>query len=588
MQTEVNEPATERTCEPVAPPPPPGVASPPNVVDATKALQAQPVRSRAGTVSKGKDQKAPAKPQGDGKTTRPATRPDFDPRYWAEKYDIWRVNEKAGCYFMRDPHDGLWMFLAQGQLELWLQSFGLSKGDKSEPVREVERVILWVQAKRKLDTVISLAGHRPGVVKIDTLSILIPKGPELPIPAQGEWDSLRRLLEGMFLLPIDGPEMPHHFQVFVKSVALPQERTLAIWRTLVREIPYADEERGEESTRWVFDQTLVVYSWLKLMLHVLYRRMAGEDVARNGQALIIASRADGGKTLLIGLLKKLLGGRMADVEQWATGKTTFNGDATAAELLRISDAPLSTKMEDRLLLGEFIKHVVAESEHRVHPKGRDASCTLPMIQRLVWAQNDDGDNLRQVPPMKPELRDKVLWVRANSVEMAAPTADLDDYMNFGKSLRSELAAFAWWLMNEFTIPPPMVGNRFGMLGIQEPSLIRELYEDSPGSEFLDLLDAARWTVAGEQVSVWDYVWSRTETARYGEVSDDKRLWTAGHLTLRKVLTSDECNFADDFAVFFKAHKLHRLLGRMEKEVPHRVKRDRNRKKRFWHLIRPPQ
>jgi hypothetical protein len=447
---------------------------------------------------------------------------------------------------------------------------------------------MWVQSKRKLDAVISLAGHRPGVVKIDTLRILIPKGPELLEPVKGEWESLRRLLEGMFFLPLDGPEMPYHFQVFVKGVGLPPEKTVEIWRTLVREIRYADEERGEESTRWVLDQTPVIYSWLKLILEVLYRRMAGEDVARNGQALIIASKPDGGKTLLIGLLKRLLGGRMADVEQFMTGKTTFNGDATAAELLRVSDAPLSTKMEDRLLLGEFIKHVVAESEHRVHPKGKDASCTLPMVQRLVWAHNDDGDNLRQVPPMKPELRDKVLWVRANSVEMAAPTADLDDFMKFGHALRGELAAFAWWLLNEFSIPAPMVGNRFGMLGIQEPSLIRELYEDSPGAEFIELLDAARWTVAGESVNVWDYVYSRTETERYGEVSEDKRVWTAGHLTLQKVLTDEECSMADDFTTFFKMQKLHRLLGRVAKDAPERIKPSRITQKRFWQLIRPLQ
>jgi hypothetical protein len=533
---------------------------------------------------KGKSGTAPATPGGNDRTTRP----DFEADFWAVKLDIWRVNDKGGSYYMRDPYKKEWMCLSESHLERWLQSYGLTKGNSKEPVGEIEQLLLWVQANRKLDMVIGLAGHAPGVVKIDTVRILVPKGPELLVPVKGNWDLLRKLLEGMFWLPLDGPGMPHHFQVFVKGAALSPERTLQIWRTLVRTVPYADPERGEERERWVLDQTPLIYAWLKLALEVLYRRMAGEDVARNGQALIIASKPDGGKTLLIGLLKRLFGGRMADVEQFLTGKTSFNADATASELLRLSDAPLSTKIDDRLLLGEFIKHVVAEYEHRIHPKGKDASYTLPLVQRLIWAHNDDGDNLRQVPPMKPELRDKVLWVRANCVEMTAPTAGLNDYMEFGNALRSQLPAFAWWLLNEFTVPEALIGNRFGMLAVQEPSLIRDLYEDSPSGELLELLDAARWEVAGESVSLWDFVWSRTETARYGEVSDDKRVWTGGHLQLQKMLTDDECSLSQDFASLLKVNKLTRLLGRLRKEEPRRVEPHRSNSKRMWRLMRPPQ
>lgn len=540
-------------------------------------------RKRSGTASKGKDGKGPAKPDANGKTARP----DFDPGHYAEKWDVWRVNEKGGSYFMRDPYQQEWMCLTKTDLEEWLEGFGLEKGDQRQRIKEVERLIQWVQARRKLDMVLSLAGHRPGVVKIDTLRILVPKGPELLEPKEGNWDVLRGLLEGMFHLPIEGPEMPPHFQVFVKGAPLSPERTLEIWRSLVKIVTEPDGE-GDERSRYVFDQTPIVFSWLKLTLEVLYRRMAGEDVARNGQALIIASKPDGGKTLLIGLLKRLLGGRMADVEQFLTGKTPFNNDATSSELLRLSDAPLSVKMEDRLLLGEFIKHVVAETEHRVHPKGKDASYTLPLVQRLVWAHNDDPDNLRQVPPMKPELRDKVLWVRANAVEMTAPTAGLNDYMTFGNALKGQLPALAWWLMNKYQVPAALVGNRFGMLGVQEPSLIRELYEDSPAAEFLELLDAARWEVAGEQLNLWAYVATRTDTEEFGDVDEERRVWTGGHLKLQKLLTGEGCNMASDFVAMFKREKPHRLLGRVEKDVPTRVARDRNKRKRWWKLTRPLQ
>ncbi len=541
-------------------------------------------RKRAGTVTKGADGKGPAKPAGDGRVAQPA----FDPGFYADKWDIWRVNDKGGSYYMRDPYEQKWMCLTESHLVRWLQSFGLEAGDNREPVREVEKILLWVQARRKLNMVMSLAGHRPGVVKIGTLRILVPDGPELLEAVQGEWDVLRKLIEGMFCIPIDGPEMPHHFQVFVKGKSLPAERTLEIWRTLVRQEAFANEEKGEEDFRWVLDQTPIIYSWLKLMLEVLYRRMAGEDVARNGHALIIAGEPDGGKSLLLLLLKRLLGERMADVEQFLTGKTSFNSDATGAEVLRISDAPLSTKMEDRLLLGEFIKHVVAESEHRVHGKGRDASCTLPLVQRLIWLHNADQENLRQVPPMKPELRDKVMWLRANAVAMSAPTSTLNDYMAFGNALKSQLPALAWWLMNEFVVPESLVGGRFGILGVQEPSLIRELYEDSPSAELLELLDAARWEVLAAPVNLWDFVGSRTETEKYGEVSEDGLVWTGGHTQLQKLLTGEGCSMAGDFAAMFKVGKLHRLLGRLKKEEPRRVEQHRTKTARLWRIMRPLQ
>ena len=116
---------------------------PANVVDATKELKEGKEgkakrKSRAGTVSKGKDGKAPARPEGNGETTRP----DFDPGSFAEKWDIWHVNEKGGPYFMRDPYLREWMLLTEGQLERWLQGFGLSKGEKHDPIREVERLIM--------------------------------------------------------------------------------------------------------------------------------------------------------------------------------------------------------------------------------------------------------------------------------------------------------------------------------------------------------------------------------------------------------------------------------------------------------------
>ena len=550
-------------------------------VKASNPPVAKKPRSRAGSVSQGRDGSGPARPTGDGSTVRPA----FDPVYVAEKLDIWRLNEKGGGFMVRSSADNEWMPLTRSELEAELQCIGLAKGDAREPVREVERVIHYVQQHKKVDMVMNLAGYWPGVVKLDTLRVLVRKGPELLEPRPGDFAVLRSMLEGMFMLPLEGPEMPHYFHVFVKSTALPHDRALEIWQSMVRQIEVADDERGEVVVSWVLDQTVLVYSWLFLMLEVMYRRRDGDNVARNGHALIVAGKADGGKSLFMGLLKKMLGGRRANVEQYLTGKTPFNMDAASSEFLGLSDAPLSTRMEDRALLGEFIKETVAEVEHRIHPKGKDASYTVPLIRRLVWAHNDDQDNLRQMPPMKPEVRDKIIWVRANAVAMPMATTELDDYMAFGRKLDEQLPCFVHWLMNEFRIPAALKGGRFGMLGVQEPSLIREMQEDSDPGRFLELLDAARWVSMERELNFWDYIATLGPSGNYS-LGEDGKVWTGGHFTLKEMLVLESCSVWLEFADMFKRHRIDRLLGRLKKDEPGRVEQYRTNASRLWRIICP--
>ena len=550
-------------------------------VKASNPAVAKKPRSRAGSVSQGRDGSGPARPTGDGSTVRPA----FDPVYVAEKLDIWRLNEKGGGFMVRSSADNEWMPLTRSELEAELECIGLAKGDAREPVREVERVIHYVQQHRKVDMVMNLAGYWPGVVKLDTLRVLVRKGPELLEPRPGDFAVLRSMLEGMFMLPLEGPEMPHYFHVFVKSTALPHDRALEIWQSMVRQVEVADDERGEVVVSWVLDQTVLVYSWLFLMLEVMYRRRDGDNVARNGHALIVAGKADGGKSLFMGLLKKMLGGRRANVEQYLTGKTPFNMDAASSEFLGLSDAPLSTRMEDRALLGEFIKETVAEVEHRIHPKGKDASYTVPLIRRLVWAHNDDQDNLRQMPPMKPEVRDKIIWVRANAVAMPMATTELNDYMAFGRKLDEQLPCFVHWLMNKFRIPAALKGGRFGMLGVQEPSLIREMQEDSDPGRFLELLDAARWVSMERELNFWDYIATLGPSGNYS-LGEDGKVWTGGHFTLKEMLVSESCSVWLEFADMFKRHRIDRLLGRLKKDEPGRVEQYRTKVARLWRIICP--
>lgn len=542
-------------------------------------------KKRTGVMAK--DEKGVSKPARNGRVAQP----DFDPGYWADKWQIWWLNERGGGYFMPDPQRGEWMCLTESNLERWLQYYGLAKGNSMEPIRDVERVLLWVQSNRKLDAVLNIAGHRAGVVSVRTLKVLVRKGPNLMPQMPGDWSMLRKMMEGFFHLPIDGPEMPSAFKVYLKGTDRDHKRELAIWKTLIREVEYCEDPAHEYPVvekRWVFDQTPIFYGWLKLALEVYYRRAAGEDVMRNGQGLVIAGKPDGGKSLLQQyIITPLLGGRMAKPDDFLTGSTNFNSELFASEHLAMGDSPLSTKMEDRLRFGEFIKMIVAEQWHRFHPKGRDAMIVNP-VWRLSISINDDQDNLRSLPPIKEGVADKIHLLHANAAEMPMKTTTLDEYRAFGRRLEEELPAFAHWLMNEFQLPECLESGRFGMISIQAPDLMRELFEDSPSGEFLELLDAARWEIMGERVSLWRWVASRADEVKHGDVDDAEAVWTGSAHELKALLTSEECSVSGDIRGMLKMQRIDRILGRLKKEEPLRVEQHRTKTARLWRIARPPQ
>lgn len=538
-------------------------------------------KSRAGTMAPGdKEKKVGARPRGDGKTALPA----FDPGYYAEKANIWWMNDKGGGYYVPDGA-GNWMVLAKRDLELRLvQDYGLGCGTRDNPLGQVERVWLWVQGHRQLDLAMSIAGHSSGVEMIRGNRVLVQRGPDLLDPVKGDWEMLKKMLNGLLRLRLEDGVMPPWFRVYVPGKERDGAVDREVWEALVSE----DDEGG-----WWLDQGVILYSWLKLAMEVYYRRAAGEDVSRNGQALVIAGPPAGGKSLLQQyVITPLLGGRMGKPEGVLTGKTDFNKELFAAEHLAVADAPLSQKMEDRLKLGEFIKLHVAEQWHRYHPKGKDA-IIVPPVWRMSISINDDNDNIRSLPPMKDGVADKIHLLHVQAVAMPMPTTTLDEYALFGKRLKEDLPGMAWWLMKEFEVPAVLQGGRFGMLSFQTPDLMREMYEDSPAGMLMTLLDGARFSLGGVRVDWWTWAAGLDGLAACGVVSQVRLksgahvppVWQGSAAELKEGLCRDECSSCYDARVIFKFHRVEQLLKRLVKEEALRVENYRTAEARLWRIAK---
>jgi hypothetical protein len=366
-------------------------------------------------------------------------------------------------------------------------------------------------------------------------------------------------------------------------------RSREVWEALCQEVEV--EEGGKKVKRWVYDQRPVVYAWLAQRLEILHRRMAGEDVARNAPVLVLAGPPDSYKSFLQGkVLAPLFGNRVAQPEDFLTGNTNFNADLVAAEMLSMGDSPLGTSPDERRMLGEYLKKTIGQADHRLHMKGLDAVGTVYPVWSFVWTINDDKNNLFQLPPMVEGVVDKITMLHVNAVQLPINTDSLDDFTRFGNEILAQLPAFAHFLLKEFKTPEALKGGRWGVVAVQAPELMQEMFEDSPEGAFVDLLDAARFDLAGAPVSLWQWLRTRNEED-YGTVDKQGGAWVGTHRQLRAVLESTACSVAAEVErMFAKGKRLDLMLARLKKEQPDRVAHDRRKVdgvvKRMWTIFCP--
>jgi hypothetical protein len=128
-------------------------------------------------------------------------------------------------------------------------------------------------------------------------------------------------------------------------------------------------------------------------------------------------------------------------------------------------------------------------------------------------------------------------------------------------------------------------GRFGILGVEAPYLMQELFEESKTRLLLYIIDSPHLGVAAEKVNLWRYVKpDRRDALRQsgrGGRRMDRRLGDPERSHMR-----GECSMHREVPDLLKKRWPDMLLARLKKEQPGPVASGRKNNWRFWNIVAP--
>lgn len=420
------------------------------------------------------------------------------------------------------------------------QNFVRVKARDGEQLSEADEVLLHVMQERRLGfSISSLAGYTAGIYD-DPMGerFLVRTSPRLIQPEEGDWETVKAMIDAKLNLSINGQSGP--------------------------------------------DQTHYFHGWMKIALESLLH--GGPGNFRPGQCCIFCGPKDCGKSRIQHqVITAMLGGpgRSADPGPYLFGRTDFNGEMFGAEHLMMEDPASSTKTVDRVYFGEMLKQLVVNDTQRLHRKREDAMTVSPFF-RVTISVNNDPDKMRVLPLLTPDMKDKVHLFMVSSAPLPMPTSSLGEREAFRNAIAKELPAYAWWLLNEFEIAHP--STRFGVREYHHPALAMELFDDTPAAELLQIVDAAELRAGSSDASEVYRLW---DVASHADKEKDE--WEGSALDLERLLLGEGgwvCSVAREAKRLCAHNRIERLLSRLKEDQADRVKQHRTSAERRWVILAP--
>jgi hypothetical protein len=349
--------------------------------------------------------------------------------------------EENFCYvgdskcFCEKRQDEFWDEIQREDLLLRLKDrFSLNaRPESSSTISEVQKAQMYIHDNCHCDcSLTSLAGYRAGLHRIGGERVLLKRHLSIMEPKEGSCAMLQDLMLHMF-----GPD----------------------------QLPYL----------------LTWWQHAYANAHAIYRE--GKDIAEvcsEGLALILCGPPQVGKTFLIGLINRTLGGVFGKPFGAMTGKTLFNGDCARAIHLSNDDETGTRTYEERKAYGQRLKAMISGEAKWIRMLYKDA-ITAPLFQRITYTLNDDRDSFSTFPAISKGVRERVLALLVNATKWPrfASAISREEHNTLSSLLCGELPAQVYHLLHEFQPPRHCLGSSFGCREFIHPDIERKVEQATP-------------------------------------------------------------------------------------------------------------
>ena len=334
--------------------------------------------------------------------------------------------------YWREDDRGSWIKINEGAVRLFVADNGYAKKNDGGVNSEADECVMRIQSEQNVVYAAPLAGFESGEHEMNGKLVLVTESPKFLEPKAGEWPTLNRLFEGMF---VDGE----------------------------------------------IDQRPYFYGWVKSGM-LTFR----SGVWKSSQMLALAGDAGSGKSLTQNLLTVMFGGRSAKPYQVMRGDTTFNSHLFAGEHLVLEDESESVDPRSRRHFAAVMKTLLCAKDQSCHGKNREA-ITLNPLWRMSVSLNDDPERLLVLPPLDDDVRDKIIALKVVKKAMPMNTSTPDEAELFWKTLVGELPAFLAYL-ETWSVPAELADTRYGIRAFQHPEIVEKLNATNSEDRLLELID----------------------------------------------------------------------------------------------------
>lgn len=350
---------------------------------------------------------------------------DVNELYWFSK-------ESGGGVFLLPNGRGGYQSLGGNDLSRHLKICGFDdiredkySGEDSK-ISAIDYLKVWVQQKKNVDFIGSLAGYKVGLKKFGSKLALVTSEAEHTPPKEGDYSFIDN----------------HFRQLF----------------------------GGDEQIQYF-------YGWLQRALEDLR-----DEKAVGGLAISLSGPVDCGKTLFREMLSQILGGRSEEAGDYLKGDTKFNAELCGAELWVLDDEISPKKFNDREELAQFIKKTAAKRTQSIHGKFKE-QFSIPLFRRLLLCTNDEIESLKVLPPIGMDgVSDKLLVFKAHAFDLP-PLSTKEDQDKFWQNFKKALPGFLDYVLNKWVTPEEIRNVRWGVNAYHSPEIYDKLLEAQPETSF---------------------------------------------------------------------------------------------------------